>query len=262
MIDYLRRIWACRYFWLSLVQIDLRARYRRSFLGVGWSLLRPVAFTVIVCVVFRRLFQRADVWDYAPYVLSGLMCWDYFVAAARQGCQCFFQGEPYIRQYPSPVAIFPLRTALTESFHFLVALVVLLGLACWLHGPGRLLVLWSLVPGLVLMFLLAWSLALLAGYLNVYFQDTQHLCDVGFQVLFYATPIIYRPGDLGGGRLSWVVGNCNPLVPFFQLVREPLLLGQVPALETYALAAAVVAGVGGVAVLACARLQKELIFQL
>jgi ABC-type polysaccharide/polyol phosphate export permease len=262
MIDYLRRIWACRYFWLSLVQIDLRTRYRRSFLGVGWSLLRPIAFTAILCTVFRRLFHRADVWDYAPFVLSGLMCWDYFVTATKQGCQCFFQGEAYIRQHPSPVAIFPLRTALTESFHFLVALAVLVTFVCWLHGLGRLLVLWCLVPTLILMFLLAWSLALLAGYLNVYFQDTQHLCDVGFQVLFYATPILYRPEDLGGGRLSWVVAHCNPLVPFFQLVREPLLFGQVPSLETYALAATVVLALGGVASLACARLQKELVFQL
>ncbi len=262
MLDYLRRIWACRYFWLSLVQIDLRARYRRSVLGVGWSLLRPLAFTVILCVVFQRLFKRADVWTYAPHVLSGLMVWDFLVTATKQGCQCFFQGEPYIRQHPSPIAIFPLRTALAESFHFLVALSVLVALACWLHGPGRLLMVWALVPAFVLLFLLAWSLALLAGFLNVHFQDTQHLCDVGFQVLFYATPIIYQPADLGGGRLSWLMANCNPLVPFFRLVRDPILHGHAPAPETFALATLTVAFLGGLACLACAHLQKRLVFQL
>src|SRR5262249_22671644 len=163
--------------------IDLRARYRRSLLGVGWSLLRPIALTIILCVVFRRLFHRTDVSHYAPYLLAGLACWDYITTATRQGCQCFFQGESYIRQHPAPIAIFPLRTALAETFHFLVGLLVLVILGLYLNGLANLPALVSLLPALVLLFALVWSVALLAGFANVYFQDTQHLCDVGFQIV-------------------------------------------------------------------------------
>jgi ABC-type polysaccharide/polyol phosphate export permease len=263
MLGYFQRMWKCRYFWLSLVKIDLRSRYRRSLLGVGWSLLRPIALTIILCLVFRRLFHRADLWTFAPYLLAGLACWDYLTTATRQGCQCFFQGESYIRQHPAPAAIFPLRIALAETFHFLVGLVVLIGLAWYINGPRNLPVLVSLVPTLLLLFALAWASALLAGFANVYFQDTQHLCDVGFQLAFYATPIIYDPSDLGeGGRLHWLVTHCNPLVPFLRLIREPLLAGQFPSLRTYTAATIVVLAVGSVAVLICARLQRRLIFQL
>jgi ABC-type polysaccharide/polyol phosphate export permease len=262
MLGYFQRIWSCRYFWLSLVKIDLRARYRRSLFGVGWSLLRPIALTIILCVVFQKLFHRADVWSYAPYLLAGLACWDYITTATRQGCQCFFQGEAYIRQHPAPVAIFPLRTALAETFHFLVGLVVLVGLSWYAHGGTNLIALTSLAPTLVLLFMLVWSAALLAGFANVYFQDTQHLCDVGFQILFYATPIIYDPHDLGTGRLHWVVTHCNPLVPFLRLIRDPILTGQFPSMGTYARAIFVVLGVGSFAMLVCARLQRKLIFQL
>lgn len=262
MVGYVGRMWNCRWFWMSLVKIDLKGRYRRSLLGVGWSLVRPIALTIILCIVFQRLFRRADVWSYAPYVLSGLACWDYIVTATRQGCQCFFQGESYIRQHPTPVAIFPLRIALAETFHFLVALGVLFGLAWYVNGFGNLPALVSLIPSLVLLFALVWSVALLAGFANVYFQDTQHLCDVGFQILFYATPIIYHPEDLGTGRLNWLVTHCNPLVPFFRLVREPILLGRVPGVETYAWALLTLVCVGGLAVLVCARLQRQLIFRL
>jgi lipopolysaccharide transport system permease protein len=262
MLGYFERMWKCRYFWMSLVKIDLRARYRRSLLGVGWSLLRPIAMTVILCVVFRRLFHRADVWSYAPYLLSGLACWDYITTATRQGCQCFFQGESYIRQHPAPVAIFPLRTALAETFHFLVGMVVLVGLGWYVNGFANPLALISLVPTLILLFALAWSLALLAGFANVYFQDTQHLCDVGFQIVFYATPIIYKPEDLGGYRLTWLVANCNPLVPMLRLIREPILDGQVPSLETYFSAGMVVLITGTVACMICANLQRKLIFHL
>jgi lipopolysaccharide transport system permease protein len=262
VLRYLAQVWACRYFWLSLVRIDLRARYRRTILGVGWSLVRPIAFTVILCVVFVRLFRRTDVWTYAPYLLAGLCCWDYIVTATKQGCQCFFAGESYIRQHPTPVAVFPLRTALTETFHFLVSLTVLFALSFYVKGFGHAPALVSLVPTLLLLFFLVWSLAVLAAFANVYFMDTQHLCDVGFQILFYATPIIYDPKDLGAGRLFWVVTHCNPLVPFVQLVREPILYGRVPDLQTYGAAGLVVGLVGLLSCLVCWRLQRQLVFHL
>lgn len=262
MLHYLNRMWACRWFWLSLVRIDLRARYRRSLIGLGWSLVRPIALTVILCVVFQRLFHRLDVWTYAPFLLCGLAAWDYLVTAAKQGCHAFLLGESYIRQYPAPLAIYPLRTALVETVHFLFALVVVLGLSWYVNGFSNLAALCSLPVSLALLFALAWSVACLAAFANVYFQDTQHLCDVGFQILFYATPIIYDTSDLGPGRLQWLMTHANPLVPFLRLLRDPILHGALPPWEVYASASAVVAVVGGLAVLTCARLQRKLIFHL
>jgi ABC-type polysaccharide/polyol phosphate export permease len=262
MLSYAGKIWSCRYFWLSLVVIDLRMRYRRSVIGLGWSLVRPILMTMILCAVFRRLFMRQDVWTFAPYVLSGLACWDYIVNATRQGCQCFFQGESYIRQYPAPIAIYPLRTALGETVHFLIALLVVGALAGYVGGTFSLPALLSLVPTVLLLFMLAWSLALIAGFANVYFQDTQHLCDVGFQIAFYATPIIYDAHDLGPGRLQWLVTHCNPMLPFMELIREPILHSQLPPLESYAAASVTVLVVGSLAMLTCFRLQRYLVHHL
>src|SRR5208283_3346002 len=98
MGTYLADIWRCRYFWLSLVKMDLRTRYRRSVLGLGWSLLHPIAMTTILCIVFQRIFH-VDLRDYAPRVLSGLTFWNYLVSVTILGCQCFFHGEAYIRQH-------------------------------------------------------------------------------------------------------------------------------------------------------------------
>ena len=85
MGKYLRAIWQCRYFWLSLVRMDLRTRYRRSVLGLGWSLLHPIAMTAILCLVFAGLF-RADIHQYVPSVLAGLACWNYILFVTLQGC--------------------------------------------------------------------------------------------------------------------------------------------------------------------------------
>src|SRR5262249_16787301 len=76
MVSYCAGIWRRRYFWLSLVKMDLRKRYRGSVLGLGWSLLQPLAMTAIFTVVFATLFN-ADPLSYAPYVLTGLACWNF-----------------------------------------------------------------------------------------------------------------------------------------------------------------------------------------
>src|SRR5262245_11940489 len=130
MGNYLAAIWRCRYFWMSLVRMDLRTRYRRSVLGMGWSLLHPIAMTAVLCAVFHVIFKPAQgvAW-YAPFLLAGLACWQFIVTVTTNGCQCLFQGEAYIRQYPAPMAIYPLRTALGGTVHFGIALAVVIALA-------------------------------------------------------------------------------------------------------------------------------------
>ena len=261
MVGYFGAMWRCRYFWMSLVKIDLRTRYRRSVIGLGWSLLRPILMTIILCLVFKRFFKM-DVAQFAPMLLAGLVLWDYISTATKSGCHCFFQGEQYIRQHPAPIAIYPLRTALGETVHFLLALCVVFGLSWFLYGFSNLPALLSLVPTLVLLFLFAWALALIAGFANVYFQDTQHLTDVGFQILFYATPIIYPLEQFSERPRLTALIRCNPLIPFFDLVREPIVHGTVPGPWTFMQATLTVLALGLFAVFVCHRAQRQLIFHL
>jgi ABC-type polysaccharide/polyol phosphate export permease len=262
MGSYLRAVWRCRYFWLSLVKIDLRTRYQRSVLGLGWSLLHPLAMTLVIVVIFRHVLTAGiDPQVFPVYVLAGLACWNCLVGSTTQGCRCFHQSESYIRQFPAPMLIYPLRTALGALIHFLIALVVVTGLSIYLIGfPG-----WtgflSLVPAVVLLFLLSWALALLSGFANVYFRDTQHLCEVGFQILFYPTPIIWMPGTFAGGRLGTLL-RLHPLVPFLDLFRQPLLEGRSADSGTFGIATLIVLGVGCIAGLVLTRLQKVIIFRL
>jgi ABC-type polysaccharide/polyol phosphate export permease len=137
MSSYLSAVWQCRYFWLSLVKMDLRTRYRGSLLGIGWSLLQPLCMTAILCTVFCKIF-RVDISWFGPYLLSGLACWSFILNVTLGGCGCFHQAEPYIRQYPAPLAIYPLRTVLGTTFHFLLALGIVLLLVSgflWLVQP-------------------------------------------------------------------------------------------------------------------------------
>ena len=79
------------------MRIDCEIATAGSVLGIGWSLLHPMLMTHVLCVVFCPLF-KADFRQFAPFLLAGLAFWNFLVSTASQGCQCFFQGEAYIRQ--------------------------------------------------------------------------------------------------------------------------------------------------------------------
>lgn len=261
MGSYLGTVWRCRYFWLSLVRMDLRDRYRGSILGLGWSLINPLAMTAILTLVFSQLMHQ-PIRTYAPRLLGCLACWQFLVKVSLLGCQCFFRSQAYIRAHPMPAAIYPLRTALGEMFHFLISLSVVLVMARVLHvGPVNPLAILTLIPTLLMLFVLAWSLAVLAGFANVYFQDTQHLLEIGFQLWFYATPIIYPPAVLVNNGLGWWL-QVNPVVPFLDLIREPILEGQVPSLYTFGVATLIIVAMASLASAMLARFQRKLIFHL
>jgi lipopolysaccharide transport system permease protein len=260
--NYLSSIWRLRFFWLALVRIDLRNRYRRSMIGIGWSLLHPIAMTTVLCIVFSQMFKTPiPISKYAPHVLSGLIFWNYFTATMNQGCQCFFQGESYIRQHPAPLAIYPLRTVLGAGIHFLIGLGVVLGLVWTLNGFGNLPALASLVPTLTLLFIFGWAIAICMGVMNVMFQDCQHLIEVLLQILFYATPIMYFPEMLGLHKLKWII-NLNPLAIILQMLRKPIIDGQLPSPGMYMLGVLAVGITAAAAIFTLARFERRIIFYL
>jgi ABC-type polysaccharide/polyol phosphate export permease len=260
MHAYMAAIWNCRYFWLSLVKMDLRARYRGSVLGIGWSLLNPIAMTVILCTVFSQVLHQ-DIHTYAPYLFTGLTFWNYFVGVATQGCNCFFLGEAYIRQFPAPMAIYPLRTMLGCAFHFGVGMILVLALALGFKGTLNPMAMLSLIPTLFLLLLLGWCVALLFGLATVRFRDTRHMTDVCMQALFYMTPIMYSQEMLEGRRLGQLM-DFNPLMPFLRLLREPIVNGRLPGLATYGAACLIILVLSAASALLLVRQERRLIFHL
>lgn len=263
MASYLRSIWNCRYFWLSMVRMDLRSRYRGSVLGIGWSLLQPLAMTIIIAKIFGRAFNM-DFSEFGPYLLAGLTFWNYWLAVATQGCNCFFQGEAYIRQFPAPMAIYPLRTMLASAFHFGVGLLLAIAMAAWFNwGKVHLGALLTLVPSMVLLLLFGWCVALIFGLATVRFRDTRHLTEVGMQALFYLTPIMYpKPmyEALRGTKLHKVM-ELNPLTSLLRLVRDPITEGSL-SLQSFGIGCATVAVLVLFSALAMTREERRLIFYL
>jgi ABC-type polysaccharide/polyol phosphate export permease len=254
-------MWDCRFFWMSLVRMDLRSRYRGSVLGMGWSLLNPIFMSAILCVAFGTIFHQ-DPLQFGLYLLTGLTVWNFVSEATQQGCLTFFQSEGYIRQFPAPLAIYPLRTMLANAFHFLMGLVPVLLLAACRNGlPSPKTLLLGMLPGTLLMMALGWSAAVLVGVANVHFRDTRHITDIALRAFFYLTPVMY-PADLMQGRRLGLLMQANPLTPFLRLIRDVLLNNTLPPASVYAQACLIVALASGVAVATLWNEERQLIFHL
>jgi lipopolysaccharide transport system permease protein len=257
---YLADVWKYRNFWLSLVRMDLQARYRRSALGIGWSLLHPLISSLVLCFAFYRFFH-VSVRDYVPYLMAGLAWWGFVTGAIGRGCQCFVEAEGYIRQHPMPMAIYPLRTTLGTMIHFLIALVVVLGLTWSLKSFDNLAALPSLTVGLAILLVFGWSAAVVAGYVNTIFRDIQHLTDLCFSLLFYLTPVMYPPEAVNGSGMGWLL-RYNPLTYLLKIVRDPLVNGQVPSWRAYGVAVASTVIAALAAAMLLGRIQRKVIYYL
>jgi lipopolysaccharide transport system permease protein len=222
--DYAQRVFRLRYFWGSLVRNDLRTRYRHSFLGIAWSLARPIGMTAVLAVVFTNAF-KVDSRIFVPYLAIGITLWQFLYESMVVGCSTFKAGAAYIRQQPVPLAIFPLRTVLGSAIHATIAFAVGLALTIYYVGFPSPFVLASILPGLVILFLLGLSLATLLGILHTHFPDTQHLLEITLQALFYLTPVMYFANIFAGrGRMTLLI-DWNPLTSVLGLIRGPLVYG-------------------------------------
>ncbi len=264
MLGQLGTVWNYRHFWLSLVVMDLRTRYRRSVLGVGWSLMNPVMMTIVFCVVFGAWLPSADWRTHGPYFLAGLTLFDFIRTSALTGCQTFFRNEAYIRQCPLPLAIYTLRTVLGACVHFLIGLSVVI-LAIFVLMPHQRVpffqIAWVLIPSVLLLLAFCWAISVLASFATVYFQDSQQLLEVLFQVFFFLTPIMFKPQMLDDRGLHLLL-QLNPAYTFFELIRSPLLTGELPTVWVFEKGMIIVAMFGGMALGAIASLEKKLIFHL
>jgi len=131
----------------------------------------------------------------------------------------------------------------------------------FLRGFDNLPALLSLVPTLLLLFVFAWSMALIAGFANVYFQDTQHLTEVGFKILFYGTPINLQDGPTRQ-RAAGDARQLQPHHPLLDLVRQPIIFATVPDPSTFPAGRPDRVPPATVATVVCHRAQRQLIFHL
>jgi ABC-type polysaccharide/polyol phosphate export permease len=138
---------------------------------------------------------------------------------------------------------------------------LVIALSLWFLGWPGILSFLSIIPSVILIFLFGWSISSIFGLATVYFRDTKHLSEVGLQILFYITPVMYPPSVLEGRRIG-ILLKFNPLSPFLELIRDPLIYQKLPSIETFGVATVLTLSAMVVAYSALKASEKRIIFHL
>mgnify|MGYP000361492834 CR=1 FL=1 len=227
---YFLGIWKARFFWIHLALSDLRSRWRRSFFGIFWTIIQPLGLTLLISFVFGKIFNT-PIKEYAPYILSGIIIWDFVVQSAVNGSLSFVQAEPYIKQCKHPLAIYSLRTVV-------VNLIILgfssISLFLWiiLVFPENFGVAWfSLLFAPIIFLTIAWPIATILAYYGTIYRDIPHALGLILQALWFISPIYFEEKVFQRG-LEFLI-NYNPIYHLLQIVRAPMLHGNYPTFENY-----------------------------
>lgn len=230
-IQYFKGIWTNRYILASLVQRDLQMKYRRSKLGVAWSILTPLGLAVIVGTVYAILFGTSPR-ELIPLIFASINPWIFMSGTADGATMAFPAAEGYIKQSTVASQIFPLRSTLVNFVTLLYSVLTFFGIYLLIEpnrfGPRMLLC----IPGLIIMFLFTLGMANLTSVINLHLRDFAPFQSLIFQGLFYATPIIYDAQILAEKGFS-IVYEVNPFYYMLEVVRKPMLGGALPDMRTY-----------------------------
>jgi ABC-type polysaccharide/polyol phosphate export permease len=243
---------------LCLVERDLKVRYRRSALGMAWTLLQPLLTMLVLHLVFSSFFRFA-VDNYPVYALSGLLFWNFVQQSIVSSMHSLRGHGEILRKVPVPSAVFPLATVLSGVVNLLLALPALLLILLVTGHPVKLALLF-LPAAIVIAAVFTLGLGLLLSPLAVFFSDVIEMVGVVLSLVLYLTPVFY-PQEIVPARLHLLM-QLNPVRAVLALFRAPIYEGVLPAgpdLLTALLAATVSLGLG---VLAFRRMADRIPFHL
>ena len=220
-----------------LVDRDMKLLYKRSALGIAWTLINPLLQLAVFSFVFRSVVP-INIPQFSSFAFSGLLIWTWSQTALFQATGLITSNKALIRQPNFPTAILPVVTTMTGLIHFLLALPVLI-IFLAVDGVRPSSVLFVLPLLMVIQFVLTVGLAYPLAALNVTFRDTQHTLGVLLQMLFYLTPIFYDLNSVPKEFQSFY--QLNPMVPLLEAYRAILLKGTQPDWQVLLIVSLVVA---------------------
>jgi lipopolysaccharide transport system permease protein len=213
--------------WHLLAWKEIRQRYRRSLLGPFWLTIsmavQMLTMGIVVAILFNQSFDR-----FLPYVCVGLIFWTMFSGLINEGATAFVASGDFILHMRIPLTAYLLQCLwrnliiLGHNMVVFVGVMVIYGIA-----PSLKMALFLVTFPLAL-----WSISWIAlglAVVSTRFRDLPTMVATGLNVLFWLTPIVYSPDQLG--RQQWLA-TTNPLAHVLDLMRLPLL-NQVPAPNSF-----------------------------
>ena len=210
----------------ELISRDLKIKYRRSVLGVLWTLLNPLCMMIVLSVVFSNLF-KFDIENFPVYLLSGQLIFNFYSESTTNSMSAILSNGPLIKKIYVPKYLFVLSRVFSSTINLLASFTAMVCVMLAMRVELHYTVLLAPIP---LMFIVLFSLGvgLILSAITVKFRDIMHLYSVFVTALMYLTPVIYPMSILPDG-LSPIV-MLNPITNILQMFRSVMLYNSLPTL--------------------------------
>ncbi|MBP3621209.1 MAG: ABC transporter permease [Lachnospiraceae bacterium] len=193
---------------IELVRKGIKLKYRRSYLGVIWSMIEPLLTMIVLTVVFGTLFGYENK-EFPVYILAGRLIYSLFSQSTTNALKSIRQNEGMIKKVYVPKYLYPLSGVCFNYILFLISLVVLSVVSLILGVYPTVRVFLAIVPLLVL-FLLSVGAGLILATLGVFFRDLEYLWNVVLMLVMYTCAIFYYPDVILDSKVSFIL-QYNPL---------------------------------------------------
>jgi len=210
-----------------MVARNLKVKYRRSVLGVLWTLALPLSQALVYYFVFKYIF-KARTEHYVSYVLMGILPWGFISQTVSEASESLIYNAGLLSKIPTPIQVFPLVANITNFITLLLGfpVVIIFSLISGADISSSMILLPVL---LFFLFVICYSITLFLSIQSVYFRDLKPVIVMAIQLLFYATPVIYDLKMLPEAY-QWIL-YVNPFGTLFVCMHQILPGGQWPTLN-------------------------------
>ena len=251
----LRELWDYRELLYFLTKREMQIRYKQSLFGIAWAVLQPLALAFLFALIFGSSNIDVDTGDlpYAIFALAALVPWLFNAQAVNQAAIGLVADQALLSKVYFPRLAIPLAKAGALLLDLMISLVVLIVFTL-IYGIGIDLTVLLVPAFLLLAVLTAFGVGTLLAAINVKYRDVTVATPVIVQIWFFATPVIY-PGGLVGGNAAYVYA-LNPMVSVIDGVRWALLGAEAPEPLAVAISVASAVAIALVAVVYFRRTEQ------
>ncbi len=216
--DTFRAFWDYRELIVLLVRRDITVRYKRSFLGLLWTLLNPLLTSLVLWFVFIEIFSAKlpDGTQFAPYLLAGVLLVTFFTQGFNQAADSIAQGSGILMKIYVPPQVFAFAGALSNAVNFCFGLFAL-AFVSLITGDGMSWAFPLTIVVIVCMLVYVTGLGLLVAVIYVRYDDTRSIISILISFMMYLSPIFY-PKEILNETMLRVV-NANPLTSYLDVFR-------------------------------------------
>jgi ABC-type polysaccharide/polyol phosphate export permease len=208
----------------QLARRDILTRYKRSVLGVAWTLINPLGLLLVMTLAFSQFFSSVK--GFPAYIFCGLIVWLFFSQTTTACMVNLVWGGSLLHRIYMPRTSFAIAAIITGLINFVITLIPLFLVVLGLGLPITWAALFLPVP-IFLMAAFSLGIGLLLSTLAVYFPDVTEMYQIILTAWMYLTPIFYTENILPA-QYKWLITRFNPLYHLIRMFRAIVCEARLP----------------------------------